>query len=179
MAKSFTQNVKKKLPPNSPTKDQVEDLAKLAQKYVQNWTRTEAQKMIRDELVILPTKWGLQVGKYAVKNAGFMWHVYNIFEELVESFTCKQSAVTYCILEQTNRFNMAQELQRQDTRISKLEQDQTNYVRRRAAALKDKDSITVDMLEARLSESDSLLNLAREDLEKTLIKAKYLKGIWE
>jgi hypothetical protein len=157
----------------------VQAIVALAQQYVKHWTKTEAQNLAKGELVILPNSWGLQVGKHAVKNISAMWHVYNVFGELVESFTCKQSAVTYSILDQTCRYNMARELRQQDTWISKLEQDQTNYIRRRARALRDNDGLTADMLEARITESNSLLALARLDLEKTLNKAKYLKGIWE
>ena len=182
MVKSSTKNAKpkkKKPATDAPSAKDVASITDLAQQYVQHWARTEAQKMVKDELVILPTKWGMQVGKYACKAKGKDWHVHNAFDELVDVFTCKQSAVTYCILDQTNRFNMAWELLRQDTRISKLQQDKTYYTNRKVKAAKTKDSLVMDVLDARMSEVDSLLNLAEQDLEKTLIKAKYLKGIWE
>ena len=177
MVKSFTKNVKKKMPIIAPKN--VEAIAELAQQYVQHWTRTEAQKLVKHELLILPTKWGMQVGKHAVKNVGKTWHVYNPFDELIDAFTSKQSAVTYCILEQTNRINMAAELRSQDTKLSKLLQDQNNYATRRVKAVKAVDTVRTDIIDARLSETASLLELAKENLEKTLIKAKYLKGIWE
>jgi predicted metal-dependent hydrolase len=177
MAKSFIKNAKKTK--HAPDQSDVANIAEMAHQYVQNWTRVEAQKMVKDELLILPTKDGMQVGKYSVKHMNKMWHVYNVFNELIDAFTCKQSAVAYSLLDQTNKINTARDLLRQDTRISKLEQDQTNYVFRRTKAIKSKDTLTIDMLDARITEAESLLNLAREDLEKTLIKAKYLKGIWE
>jgi hypothetical protein len=179
MVKSFTKNAKKKPTKDMPSANDVATITDLAQQYVQHWARTEAQKMAKDELVILPTKWGMQVGKYACKSKGKDWHVFDTFNDLIDVFTCKQSAVTYCILDQTNRFNMAWELLRQDTRISKLQQDKTYYASRKVKAAKSKDSLVMDVLDARMSEVDSLLNLAEQDLEKTLIKAKYLKGIWE
>lgn len=171
MEKSYIKNVNKKF--------SVDTLVNGAHKYVRNWTKQEATKILRTELVILPTSWGLQVGKYAVKYKNNMWQVFNVFDELVDYFSCKQSAVTYCVLEQTNRIKTSMELRHQDTRLSKLVQDQTNYLRRRITALKNNDSVTVDVIDARMSESDSLLNLARKDLEKTLRNTKYLKGIWE
>jgi hypothetical protein len=178
MAKLLTPNVKKKKQ-SAPSKKEVANIAELAHQYVQHWARTEAQKLVKNELIILPTKWGMQVGKYACKAKGKDWHVHNAFDELIDVFTCKQSAVTYCVLEQTNRFIMARDLLRQDTRISKLQQDKTYYANRKVKAAKSKDGLTMDVLDARMSEVDSLLNLAEQDLEETLKKAKYLKGIWE
>lgn len=175
MAKSFIKSANK----FKPLSGQIEAVAEAAHQYVQNWTRVEAQKMAQRDLVILPTSWGLQVGKYAVKNIARMWHVYNCFDELVDAFTCRQSAVTYCILHQTNKFNLARKLQLEDTRLSKLTQDQFNYAGRRIKAIKNKDTLVVDVIDARLSETNSLISLAQNDLEKTLNKAKYLKGIWE
>ena len=177
MAKSLTASVKKKT--KVPGKKDVANIAELAHQYVQHWARTEAQKLVKDELVILPTKWGMQVGKYACKAKGSDWHVFNTFNELIDVFTCKQSAVTFCVLEHTSRFIMANELRRQDTRISKLLQDKAYYANRKIKAAKAKDGLTMDVLDARIAEADSLLNLAEQDLEETLKKAKYLKGIWE
>jgi hypothetical protein len=177
MAKSTTRSVKKKASPVN--KAQIQAVADAAAQYVQHWAQEEAQDMIKSNIVILPTKQGYQVGKYAVKNIDKMWSVFNTFDELVDTFSCKQSAVVFCILNLKEKFNLAQELRRQDTRISKLAQDQTNYVFRRIKAVKQKDTLATDIIEARISETDSLLNLAREDLEKTLKQAKYLKGIWE
>jgi hypothetical protein len=180
MAKLFTANAKKKKPTKAmPSATDVASITDLAHQYVQHWARVEAQKIVKDELVILPTKWGMQVGKYACKVKGKDWQVFNTFEELIDVFTCKQSAVTYCVLEQTNRFLMARDLLRQDTRISKLQQDKTYYANRKIKAAKSNDGLTMDVLDARMAEADSLLNLAEQDLEETLKKAKYLKGIWE
>ena len=172
MAKSFIakHNVK---PAN------VEAVANAAHRYVQKWTRNEAQKLIKTTMCIIPTSWGLQVGKFAVKQNNSAWRVYNYFNELVEEFSCKQSAVTFCLLEQANKINLAQELQQRDTRISKLTRDQLAYQHRKTASIKSGDMFGVDLANARLNETVSLLEVAAKDLEKTLNKAKYLKSLWE
>lgn len=157
----------------------IADIAELAHEYVQHWTRSEAQKLIKEELIILPTKQGLQVGKYAIKHANKRWFVYNFNNELVDIFTCKQSAVFYAVLDQRQQYNKAWSLQRQDTRVSKLEQDKTNYIYRRSKAIKKCDFVTSSILDARLAEVESSLALAQAELEKTLFQAKYLKGLWE
>ena len=175
MAKLLTGKDKRK----QPTVAQVANIAELARQYVQTWAREEAQKIVKDELVIIPTKNGMQVGKYAVKHTNKLWEVYNSFSVLVDAFSCKQSAVVYSILDQRNKLNTARELLRQDGRVLKLEQDYTYFTHRRSKAIKSKDEFTAGMLDARIEEVDSKLNLARQDLEETLKRAKYLKGIWE
>lgn len=172
MAKSFT--AKHKVRPA-----EIEAVADAAHRYVQNWTRVEAQRLTKSTICIIPASWGLQVGKFAVKPVSTMWQVYNCFNELVEAFTCKQSAVTFCILDQANKINLAQELRQRDTRISKLIRDQAAYQHRKTAAVKTGDYFSIDIANARLNETVSLLDVAKKDLEKTLNKAKYLKGLWE
>lgn len=157
----------------------VEAVANAAHRYVQHWTRNEAQRMLQTTVCIIPARWGLQVGKFAVKQVNTMWHVHNYFDELVDAFTCKQSAVTFCILEQANKINLAQELRQRDMRISKLTRDQAAYQHRKSSALKTGDMFGVDLANARLNETVSLVEVAKKDLEKTLNKAKYLKGLWE
>lgn len=172
MAKSFTR--KDKVNPG-----QVEHVTDLASQYVRQWTRVEAQKLTMQIPCILPTKSGFQVGKYSVKKNCDTWTIHNCFDELVETFTSKQSAVTYCILYQVNRFTLAQQLLGQDIKLNKLTQDQFNYVHRKTRAVAAHDTFTIDVIESRIAETHSLMLLARVDLEKTLNKAKYLKGIWE
>ena len=151
----------------------------LAAEYVRKWTKTETRKLIKSEPLLIPTKWGLQVGKYAIKSEDNLWRVYNDFNENHFSFSSKRSATVFCLLSQTGRYNQAQNLYNQDTKVSKLVQDKTNYSHSKNRALKRKDMFAVDVLTARLTDTDILLNLAKIDLEKTLNQAKYLKGIWE
>jgi hypothetical protein len=151
----------------------------VAAQYIKSWTRTETRKLIKSEPLIIPAKWGWQVGKYSVKHAIDTWQVFNDYDELVSTFTCKQSAVTYSLLVHTGRFKQAQNLLRNDTTLSKLTQDKIHYVYSRNRAIKRKDSFTIDVLDARILDTIILLDLAKIDLEKTLNQAKYLKGIWE
>jgi hypothetical protein len=151
----------------------------LAAEYVKSWTKKETRKLIKSEPLLIPTKWGIQVGKYAVKSANYDWVVYNDFNELLDTFTCKKSAVLYSLLYQTGRLNQALGLRRQDATLSKLVQDKTHYSYSRQRAIKRKDMFSVDVYDARLTDNAILLETAKIDLEKTLNQAKYLKGIWE
>lgn len=151
----------------------------LAAQYVKTWTKNETRKLIKSEPLIIPTKDGWQVGKHSVKQATAGWQLLNDFNETVDTFSCKQSAVTYSLLFQTGRLNQAQKLLRNDTKLSKLTQDKIYYVHHRNRAIKRDDMFTVDVLDARITDNCILLDLAKIDLEKTLNQAKYLKGIWE
>ena len=53
MEKYFTKRGK------SPSAENVEGIAELAHQYVQHWTRTEAQRIVKGDLLILPTKSGM------------------------------------------------------------------------------------------------------------------------
>lgn len=178
MAKSHTQR-------KSITKEKAEQAAQAGvavevfTRYVKRWSKAEANKILSAEPVIIPAKWGLQVGKYAIKNLTETWHVYNNFNELVNAFTSKKSAVVYTILLQKGRYNQADNLYKQDTRLSKLAQDRTCYIHSRLQAVKRKDTFLIDVLDARITDNAIMLNSAKIDLEKTLNQAKYLKGIWE
>lgn len=147
--------------------------------YIGVWAKQEAERLLKRAPVIIPTKHGFHVGKFTVKNVNHSWHVYNVWNELVNAFTSKQSAVAWCILEHSGRVIMSQKLMDQDAKLSKYTQDQTNYQHSKEQAIKRGDYFAVDLSNARLAKNQSRLELARTDLEKTLNSAKYLKGIWE
>lgn len=172
MAKSYTKRKFAEV-------NQVKMVAEAASTYVRHWTQQEARKLLKQEILIIPASWGFQVGKYAVKTTQQGWRVEDPAGELINNFTSKRSAVSWCVLYQTNRFQISERLLTQDIRLSKLVQDQTNYTYNKQQARKKSDYFTVDVLAARLAETEGFLDLAKIDLEKTLNSAKYLKGIWE
>lgn len=173
MAKLSTKNAK------LSDKENAMAVANAAHAYVQNWARDEAQKLAKKSTCIIPASWGLQVGRFAVKQTGGTWTVYNCFDEAMDAFTCKQSAVVFSLLQHLNKINMARDLQNQDNAVLRIMQDLTFFSYRRAKAVKVNDGTVIDIIDARIQESNSKLHLAREELEKTLNKAKYLKDIWE
>lgn len=151
----------------------VQNLAELASQYVRHWTKEQAQSIAKHELVIIPATWGYQVGKYSVREHNQTWDVRNVFNESIKYFTSKRSAITWCILEQSNLLNTSNKLLAQDTKLSKLIQDAANYNYTKQAAIKKRDLFTVDVLNARLAETSVLLESAKNELEKTLNSAKY------
>ena len=159
--------------------DDVKALANAASTYIKHWAKEQAKQIANTDLVIIPANWGFQVARYSVKEANGCWSVYNKYDELVNSFTSKQSAITWCLLEQSKMYSKSERLLSQDIKLGKLLQDHINYTRNRQRAIKKQDMFTVDVLDARIAETLVHLDYAKIDLEKTLISAKYLKGIWE
>lgn len=147
--------------------------ATMVSEYVKYWAKNEAGRLSQREIVIIPASWGFQVGKYSVRENEQTWVVKNTFDELVNTFTSKRSAVTWCILDQSMMFNTGDKLLRQDTKLSKLMQDSVNYSYTKQLAIKKKDTFMIDVLNARLAETVELIQLARIELEKTLNSAKY------
>jgi len=174
MAKSRTKRKSSNI-----TVNDIKAVADAASNYVKHWTKHEAQRLAKETLVIIPASWGLQVGTYAVKDTNQGWRVENGSGELINNFTSKRSAVAWCIMYQTNRYGISERLLKQDNKLSKLSQDHVNYMYSKQQARKKRDYFAVDVVEARLIESSSHLEVAKNDLEKTLNSAKYLKGIWE
>lgn len=159
--------------------NELKAVAEAASEYVKYWTRHEAHRLAKQELVLLPASWGLQVGKYAVKDTTLGWRVEGPSGDIINNFTSKRSAVTWCIMYQANRFAVSERLLAQDIRLMKLSQDRTNYMYKQQQARKKHDYFSFDVASARLTEITGHLESAKIDLEKTLNSAKYLKGIWE
>lgn len=164
---------------NKPQLTEVIAATEATSLYIGVWAKQEAERLLKKEPIIIPTKNGFHVGKFTVKNANHTWHVYNVWDEFVNAFSSKQSAVSWCILEHIGRIIQSRKLMDQDAKVSKYTQDQTNYYHSKQQAIKRGDYFAVDLSEARLAKVQSMLEDAKNDLEKTLNSAKYLKGIWE
>lgn len=174
MAKSRTKRKN-----NQVSQQQIEQVVNAAASYIQHWTQITARDLLKEEVLIIPTSWGFRVGRYSVRNHNFSWRVENSAGEHVNTFISKRSAVTWSVLHQTNRFKISERIWDQDRRLSKLTQDSVNYKYNQSKAIKRQDYVAFDVVSARLKETESLLEHAKIDLEKTLNSAKYIKGIWE
>lgn len=157
----------------------VKAASELFSAYVKRWTREEIQRIIaNNELPLVPIKNGLQVGKHRVKQTQHCWSLYNAHGDVIESFTGKKSATLYSILSQSRRYKSADEILAKDNKVSKLESDFQHYDNAMRKAVKRKDYITIDIVASRYYDTKIVLDLARNDLEKTLRMNKYLK-VWE
>jgi hypothetical protein len=176
MAKSRTKR-NNRIP--KPQIEEVVEATEAASVYIGVWTKLETQRLLKSEPIIVQTNWGFRVGKYSVKNVGNSWHAFNEWGEFVNPFSNKKSAIYWSLLQAMGRLTHSKKLLEQDRWFDKCEQDRLHYTHKRRRAIQQKDFFKVDVCDARLSKNQSLLETAKDDLEKTLNSAKYLKGIWE
>lgn len=176
MAKQSTKRKSNKFKPNLKEVVEVTEAASLI---VGVWTKQETSRLLKSNPIIIKTSWGFRVGKFSIRQGKHSWLIYNDWNEPIGSFTSKKSAVYWCVLQSAGKLNQSQTLFEQDFRLGKYSQDQTNYMHRRQKAIASNDYFKVDVCDARLAKNQSLLEDAKNDLEKTLLSAKYLKGIWE
>lgn len=147
--------------------------------YVKRWSKDEIQRLIKNnELPLIPLKDGLQVGRQKIKLVAQNWTLFNDYNEPLQNFTTKKSAALYSLLTQSRRYKSADEILGKDQKVSKLESDFQHYESMMRRAAKRKDYVTIDIIASRYYDAKIVLDLARNDLEKTLRMNKYLK-VWE
>ena len=158
---------------------QVETATELASELIKHWARDEANRILNIEPVIVPFKGGYKVGKFTVTSQSLAhWIVTDQFGDTKLEFAEKRAAVLYCILYQLNKYNQAQDLYKQDKTYAKLHTDFVYYEHCIRRAVKRKDMFTVDVIIARREDTKCKLEVAKNDLQKTLTRAKYIK-IWD
>ncbi len=174
--KRKSQNKKKAV-----TSSQVEKVADLVTGYVKHWTRQEADRLLKTENtpLIVPTKTGWKIGRYEIitQSQGY-WTVVDANKENPIDFAEKRSAILYCISHQTRRYSLAHDVLLKDQQYAKLNTDFIYYEYCIRRALKRGDMFSVDSLRARSDDTKHKLELAKNDLQKTLNQAKYIK-IWD
>jgi len=161
--------------------EMVETAANMVSAYVKSWAKTEVERIINQEQIplIVPVKNGVQVGRYRVtKNSHDSWQLTDAFNEVMETFVDKRSAVMYSIHYQLKRYKSADTILGFDKKLSKVQADYQHYQHSMQRAIKRKDYPTIDVLAARYYDTQYLLTEAKNDLEKTLRLNKYLK-VWE
>lgn len=171
----------------SSTKSASRDLAKAKKfveataMYISRWTEQELQSISNKEN--MPYIWpidnlGFVIGHYRVLNNRGIWQVRDQDNILIHAFTEKLSAVFYVLCDLTQRYNLARNLRNADTEVNRLRNDMIHYEAsvKRAKAAKDFDK--ADIWKARLYDANIRLQVANQELRKSLNSAKYIK-YWE
>lgn len=163
------------------TPQQINKVTDLVSGYVKHWAKAEATRLLNTENVplIIPTQTGYKVGRFAVNlQTGPAWIVTDHHGEKPLYFAEKRAAVLYCIHHQMRKFKQAEDVLHQDQTFAKLHNDFICYEHSIKKAVKRGDMFAVDVAVARRDETKHKLELARNDLQKTLNQAKYIK-IWD
>jgi hypothetical protein len=148
--------------------------------YLTWWSKQEIHSLVKNNsLVILPLdNNGLQIAYYTVFQRNNSWHVTSARNDKQFIFTDRMSAIFYCLFEYKKLYNRSAEILYQDNQLRKLENDEKFYRHKYSMALNKHDQFKQDLWESRLSEAVPKLNLARDQLQKMIKRAKYIK-IWD
>lgn len=178
MAKSRT--TKKQIKHMAYRMAEAEVVENLLNYYLTWWTKQEIQNLVQQgNLIIIPLENnGLQVAHFTILANNKSWTVKNSRSTTQFTFTEKLCALFYCLYEHKKMYKSSSELFLQDRLLSKLENDELFYRHKYTIALKKQDSFKQDLWAARLSSTTPCVNLAREQLQKMIKRAKYIK-IWD
>jgi hypothetical protein len=142
---------------------------------VTDWTRhelAELQKTSKLPICVELTSGDYLVATYLVeKLADGGWKVDNI------EFNDKRCAIFYCALTHLSKFKDADDMMRIDKRIGDLESDKQLFRDKLDKAHLAKDQFRIDLFSSRFDQSKGKLALAKLDLEKTILRAKYIQNL--
>lgn len=178
MAKSRT--TKKQIKRLAYRMAEAEVVENLLNYYLTWWTKQEIQNLVKQgDLVIIPlANNGLQVAQFSIVPEHKIWKVISTRSSEQLCFNEKLSALFYCLFEHKQMYRSSAELLLQDRLLGKLENDEQFYRHKYTIALKKQDTFKQELWEARLSSTTPHVNLAREQLQKMIKRAKYIK-IWD
>jgi hypothetical protein len=174
MAKSST---RKK---NNPFPEEATKVINAAADYIKHWTDRELARLQTENKVPLciPVKNGYRIGSYRLQVLpNNTCELHNNSKELVHVFENKLSAVLYTIYTIKQKYNAADEILFWDREINKHYTDILNLRRSIVQSRKRQDYVTVDIRSARLDQSETSLEFARDKISKLYNHAKYIK-VW-
>lgn len=148
--------------------------------YLNQWTEHQVSSLsVKDKMpYIFPLgDLGFIIGHYRVLNHKGYWQVRSA-DTLVHTFTEKLSAIFYVLCELTKRYKLSGNLKSNDEIVSKLRNDIAHYEASVKRAKVNKDYVSADIWKARLHDATIRLQVANEELRKSLNTAKYIK-YWE
>ena len=167
---------------NILNKSTVEHAVKEVVKHVKRWTRKELETLLASSIISkekIPIIVQLDdqcylIGDYACSLINDHWHlIYRNSDKELE-FQNKNSAIFYAICQQTNRYQLAEQILKYDNDILRLRQKANIYRTRYIQAGKGKQKSSYsDIYSCRYHESMAKMSHARVLLEKSLKMAKY------
>lgn len=155
-------------------------LVNLAIDKINHWAKSEIN-YIRHALekpVLIPISDNLWViGNYAIHTIDN--HRFKVTKDkiTIHTFYSKKAAVFYAALDKAKQYKIADKLLEADTRVSRL-YDECEFYSKKIAANRKKDNFKLELWSNRYQNFKMQLHPAKNDLEKTLRSAKYMK-IWE
>ncbi len=156
-------------------------LVDITLKRAEDWLATELNilRNTPNNIICVPlpnsnNSWA--IGKYQLDNLGNnTWRLhYN--DNIDCMFYSRKSAIAYAILTQQNQYKSADHVLQLDQLVSKSKEELMFFSKK--MLVKQADSFKLQLYEIRYSDSKALYIAAKEELEKTLSQAKYIK-VWK
>jgi hypothetical protein len=162
-------------------KDEIgKTLIDLAIHKINHWARSELNyiRYVLDKPILIPINNKLWIiGNYAIQHIDT--HKYKVTrdKEIVHTFYSKQAAVFYTALTKIKQYRLADGLLYADIKVARL-YDECEFYSKKINSPGKKDSFKLDLWLSRYNNVRMKLSPARNDLEKRITSAKYIK-IWE
>jgi hypothetical protein len=129
----------------------------------------------KDPLVYAVSDTEYVLSRYIVVKTNDVWRVMTHLGDIDHDFHNKNSAIIYAIMLMQNKINLSEKIAKADTEVLYSKNEMDLYRAKLTAASKGQDAFKQELYAAKFSNSRVRYINAREDLEKTLRTAKYLK----
>ena len=169
----------------SPTRKesiaQVKAAVEVTARLLGEWTQRQVQQASINDRT--PYIWPLGKSGYIIGNRKIMtnkgyWALLNTYNETQHIFDSKLSAIFYCLCDQSGKYRLAQSIKNHDVEVMRLKNDIVHYESSVNRAIRNKQSDSAAIWEARLFDARLRLRTANDQLQKSLTSAKYIK-YWE
>lgn len=150
-------------------------------RFLGEWTEHQVHALAINNKT--PYIWPLGKSGYAIGNRRIMsdhgyWQLQDTYHEKIHVFDDKLSAVFYSLCEQKGYTKLSESILLADSEVLKLKNDVIHYEASMDRAIKNKKSDSISIWQARLFDAKLKLKTARNQLQKSLTSAKYIK-YWE
>ena len=155
-------------------------LISLAIDKINYWAKSELNyiRHALDKPVLIPISNNLWIiGNYVIQNVDN--HKFKVTKDkiLIHTFYSKRAAIFYAALSKIKQYKIADELLNADTKVARL-YDECEFYSKKITSKHKKDNFKLNLWFNRYQNFKMQLHPAKNDLEKTIRSAKYMK-IWE
>lgn len=162
----------------SSTKRKVDEIADGFIEIVRNFTYAELYELLKkskEPLVYEVSKTEYALGRYIISKEDHLWNTYNHMGDLQASLQSRTSAIVYAYLLMKNNLVLAKKLVEEDTRVLRGRWEMDFYKAKLTNRCEGNDNFKRELYAAKYSDGKIKYTIAKEELEKTLKTAKYLK----
>ena len=162
----------------SSTKRKVDEIADGFIEIVRNFTYTELYELLiksKEPLVYEVSKTEYALGRYIINKEHELWDVCNHIGDVQNSFQSRTSAIIYAYLLMKNKLVLAKKLVDEDSKVLRSRWEMDFYKSKLNKTNNGVDDFKRELYAAKYSDGKIKYTIAKEELEKTLKMAKYLK----